>query len=64
MNSFAWFFVNTMITIGWLAAAIVTGNWFLAIGSAVWIIVLVLVDLPGSSVSDDGTGDDEDGDLF
>ncbi len=64
MNSFAWFVFNCFVTIGWLATAIVTGNWFLAAGSGIWAAVLMLVDLPASSTSDEDTGDDDDGGLF
>ena len=52
MSSFAWFLFNTAMTLFWVIVAIATGNPFLAIGSAIWIAVLFLVDLPDSSSTD------------
>jgi hypothetical protein len=52
MSSFTWFLINTAITLFWIIIAFATGNPFLAIGSAVWIAILFLVDLPDSSSSD------------
>jgi hypothetical protein len=52
MSSFAWFLLNTAITLFWIIVAIATGNPFLAIGSAIWIAILFLVDLPDSSSTD------------
>ena len=55
-NSFTWFLVNIAISAFWLAAAISTKQYFVALGSIFFIAMAMLVDLPDSS-SEEGSGD-------
>jgi hypothetical protein len=45
-NSFAWWLVTTGIGIFWLALAIWSGSYFLAIGTFVFIALAFLCELP------------------
>ncbi|MEO8456766.1 MAG: hypothetical protein ABI559_03030 [Chloroflexota bacterium] len=53
-NSFAGFFVNLLISFFWLAIALSTKQYFLALGSFFFIGFALLVDLADSS-SEEGT---------
>jgi hypothetical protein len=55
-NSFSWFLVNLAISVFWLAVAISTEQYFLALGSIFFIAIAMLVDLPASS-SEEGSAD-------
>jgi hypothetical protein len=57
-NSFTWFIVNIAISAFWLAAALSTKQYFIALGSLFFIAIAMLVDLPDSS-SEDGSSDDD-----
>lgn len=60
MNSFAWWFLNLGIAFIWLALAVRSENWFLALGTAVFLAIAFLVDLPETS-STERWDDDDDG---
>lgn len=55
-NSFTWWFVNFAISIIWLGGSIATGNYFLAIGGILYLGVMMLIELPGTS-SEEGSND-------
>ena len=57
-NSFTWFLVNIAISAFWLAIALSTKQYFVALGSIFFIAMAMLVDLPDSS-SDEGSSDDD-----
>ncbi len=57
-SSFGWFVFHVFVTVFWLVVAVTTGQWYWALGSGAYIVVLVFLDLPGSS--SDGDGGDED----
>jgi hypothetical protein len=64
MSSFTWWFINLGITFVWLAVGIKTESWFLAAGSVVYLLIAMLVDLPGTSLDDDAFEDEEDDGLL
>jgi hypothetical protein len=51
-NSFGWFVINLAIAAFWLAVAISTKQYFVALGSIFFIGIAMLVDLPDSSSDD------------
>lgn len=55
-NSFTWFLVNLAISAFWLAIAISTEQYFVALGSIFFIAIAMLADLPASS-SEEGSAD-------
>jgi hypothetical protein len=57
-NSFTWFVINLAIAGFWLAAALSTKQYFVALGSIFFIAMAMLVDLPDSS-SEEGSSDDD-----
>jgi hypothetical protein len=57
-NSFTWFVVNLAIAAFWLAAALSTKQYFVALGSVFFIAMAMLIDLPDSS-SEEGSSDDD-----
>ena len=57
-NSFTWFVVNLAIAAFWLAAALSTKQYFVALGSIFFIAIAMLIDLPDSS-SEEGSSDDD-----
>lgn len=63
-NSFSWFLANIAISAFWLAGAVATHDYFVALGALFFIGVALLIDLPMSS-SEEGSADDDDkGGLF
>ena len=56
-DSFTWFAVNFGISVIWLLGAILSHNYFLAIGALVYAAVMMLIELPDSS-SEEGTGEE------
>lgn len=57
-NSFAMWLFNLGISIIWIAFSVVNGNYFLALGGVVFIAVMTLIDLPGTS-SEEGSADEK-----
>jgi len=57
-NSFTWFLVNIAVSAFWLAAALSTKQYFVALGSIFFLAMAMLVNLPDSS-SEEGSSDDE-----
>jgi hypothetical protein len=55
-NSFTWWLVNFMISAAWFAGSVMTGNYFLALGSLFYLAAMMIVDLPGAS-SEEGSAD-------
>jgi hypothetical protein len=58
-NSFSWFLVNIAISAFWLAAAVASHDYFLALGAVFFIGIAMLIDLPGAS-SEEGSSDEEE----
>ncbi|MEO6196971.1 MAG: hypothetical protein ABIP58_02575 [Dehalococcoidia bacterium] len=58
-NSFAGWVVNTGIAFVWLAIAVGSGSYFLALGAALFLAVSFLLELP-STDSAQGNADDTD----
>jgi hypothetical protein len=57
-NSFTFWLVNLGITTVWLVVAIASGNWFFALGGVIFIVIMMLVQLPGTS-SEEGSSAEE-----
>jgi hypothetical protein len=57
-NSFSWFLVNIAISAFWLAAAVASRDYFVALGALFFIGIALLIDLPASS-SEEGSADEE-----
>jgi hypothetical protein len=57
-NSFTFWLVNFGISAAWLVGSIVTGNYFLAVGGAIYLAIVILIELPGTS-SEEGSGGDD-----
>jgi hypothetical protein len=57
-NSFTFWLVSFGISAAWLVGSIVTGNYFLAVGGAIYLAIMILIELPGTS-SEEGTGDND-----
>jgi hypothetical protein len=58
-NSFSWFLINIAISGFWLAAAVATHDYFVALGALFFIGVALLIDLPASS-SEEGSADGDE----
>ena len=54
-NSFTFWLVNLGISAAWLVGSVVTGNYFLAVGGAIYLAIMILIELPGTS-SEEGSG--------
>jgi hypothetical protein len=59
-NSFTWWLVNLAVTIAFLTASVVTGSYFVAIAGVIYLVVMMLVELPGTSSEEGSTDDSED----
>jgi hypothetical protein len=57
-NSFSWFLVNMAISAFWLAGAVATHDYFVALGALFFIGVALLIDLPASS-SEERSADED-----
>jgi hypothetical protein len=57
-NSFSWFLINMGISAFWLAGAVATHDYFVALGALFFIGMALLIDLPASS-SEEGSADNE-----
>ncbi len=63
MNSFAWWLINLGVTLVWLAIAVKSGSWYLALGVVVYLPIAFLIELPETS-STETWDDDGDEDWF
>ena len=63
MNSFMWWFFNLGVTLFWLAIAVKSGSWFLALAVVPYLAIAFLIELPGTS-STESWDDDQDEGLF
>jgi hypothetical protein len=59
-DSFTWWLINFGVSIIWIVASIMAGTYFLAAGGVIYIAVMMLIELPGTS-SEEGSADDDDG---
>ena len=55
-NSFTWWLFNFGVALVWVAGALVSKNYFIAIGGLVYAGVTILMDLPGTS-SEEGSAE-------
>jgi hypothetical protein len=60
-NSFTFWLVNFGISIAWIVGSIATGNYFLAAGGAIYLGIMVLVELPKEGTSADDPTDHDSG---
>jgi hypothetical protein len=58
-NPFGWWLFNLGVTLAWLAGSIVTGNYFLAAGALIYVLLSMLVELPDAG-SEEGSERDDD----
>ncbi len=58
-NSFSWFLINLAISAFWLAAAIASHDYFVALGAVFFIGLAMLMDLPGASSEEGSAGEDD-----
>jgi hypothetical protein len=63
-DSFSWFLVNIAISAFWLAGAVATHDYFVALGALFFIGVALLIDLPASSSEEGSADEDGKGRLF
>jgi hypothetical protein len=63
-NSFSWFLVNIAISAFWLAAAVASHDYFVALGAVFFIGLAMLIDLPGASSEEGSSEDDNQGGLL
>jgi hypothetical protein len=63
-NSFTWFLVNIAISAVWLAGAVATHDYFVALGAVFFIGIAMLIDLPGASSEEGSSDEDGKGGLF
>lgn len=57
MNTFTWWLLNLGVILVWLAIAVKSESWFLALGAVVYLPIAFLIDLPETSGTE--TPDDE-----
>ena len=57
-NSFTFWLVNFGVSIAWIVGSIATHNYFLAAGGAIYLGIVMLIELPGTS-SKEGSGADD-----
>ncbi len=61
MNTFTWWFINLGVTLLWLAIAVKSESWFMALGVVPYLAIAFLIDLPetsGAETSDDDQEED------
>jgi hypothetical protein len=58
-DSFTWWIINFFIAIAWIAGSVASHNYFFAIGGLVFVALMILLELPGTS-SEEGTADEFD----
>ena len=58
-NSFSWFLINMGISALWLAGAVATQDYFVALGALFFIGVALLIDLPASSSEEGSAGEEK-----
>ena len=61
MNTFTWWFFNLGVTLIWLAIAVKSGSWFLALGLVVYLAIAFLIELPETSSVETPDDDRDDG---
>lgn len=55
-SSFGWWMFNFGVGLVWVAGAIASKNYFIALGGLVFVGLAILIDLPGTS-SEEGSGE-------
>jgi hypothetical protein len=58
-DSFTWWVINLGIALVWITVSVISGTYFLAAGGVIYIAVMMLVELPGSS-TEEGSADEDD----
>lgn len=61
MNLFSWWFVNLGVTLIWIAIAVKSGSWFLALGVVVYLPIAFLIELPETSGAESRDDDPDEG---
>jgi len=59
MSTFTWWFINLGVTLVWLAIAVKSESWFMALGLVPYLAIAFLIELPGTSGAESW---DDDGD--
>ena len=57
MNTFTWWLFNLGVTLVWLAIAVKSGSWFLALAVVPYLAIAFVIELPKTSGTK--TPDDE-----
>ncbi len=61
MNSFTWWLVNLGVTLIWLAIAVKSGSWFIALGVVPYLAIAFLIELPETSGTETWDDDQDEG---
>lgn len=56
-DSFTWWLINFLVAVGFMAAALLSGNWLFAFGGLISAGVMMVSGLAGTS-SEDGSADE------
>ncbi len=59
MSTFTWWFFNLGVAFFWLAIAVKSESWFMALGGVVYLVIAMLIDLPGTSSAETWEDDDD-----
>ena len=60
MNSFTWWLINLGVTFVWLAIAVKSESWFIALGVIPYLAIAFLIELPETSGAEKWDDDQEE----